>query len=175
MTTTVTDHAPFRADQVGSLLRPPELKAAREQRAKSEISEAELRAVEDKLIRTAAKMQESVGLQAITDGDFRRQSWSSDFLCAIGGVVQAPPSGPRQREEVPVGSIVRDWQPPTPKVVGKLEWSAGGIARKAFVAQGHHEPYPQSHHPFAEHVAFSWWARRRRQGGLSGHGAVSRT
>src|SRR5215468_10790992 len=119
MTITGTDHAPFRADQVGSLLRRPELKAAREQRAKGEISEAELRAIEDRLIRTAAKMQESVGLQAITDGDFRRQSWSSDFLCAIGGVVQAaPPSGPRQQEEVPVGSIVRDWQPPTPKVVG---------------------------------------------------------
>jgi 5-methyltetrahydropteroyltriglutamate--homocysteine methyltransferase len=132
MTTTITDHAPFRADQVGSLLRPPELKTAREQRAKGEISEADLRAVEDRLIRTAVKMQESVGLQGITDGDFRRQSWSSDFLCAIGGVVQAPPAGPRQQENVPVGSIVRDWQPPTPKVVAKLEWPVGGIARKAF-------------------------------------------
>jgi 5-methyltetrahydropteroyltriglutamate--homocysteine methyltransferase len=132
MTTTVTDHAPFRADQVGSLLRPPELKAAREQRAKGEMSEADLRAVEDRLIRTAVKMQESVGLQGITDGDFRRQSWSSDFLCAIGGVVQAPPAGPRQQENVPVGSIVRDWQPPTPQVVAKLEWPAGGIARKSF-------------------------------------------
>ena len=90
MTTTVTDHAPFRADQVGSLLRPPELKTARDQRAKGEISDADLRAVEDRLIRTAVKMQETVGLQGITDGDFRRQSWSSDFLCAIGGVVQAP-------------------------------------------------------------------------------------
>ena len=93
MTTTVTDHAPFRADQVGSLLRPPELKAAREQRAKGEISDAELRAVEDKLIRTAAKMQEFVGLQAITDGDFRRQSWSSDFLarhrrCGTGPAIR---------------------------------------------------------------------------------------
>ncbi len=132
MTTTVTDHAPFRADQVGSLLRPPALKQARQQRVKGEISKTDLRAVEDRLIRAAVKMQESVGLQAITDGDFRRQSWSSDFLCAIGGVVQAPPSGPRQQEEVPVGSIVRDWQPPTPKVVGKLEWPVGGIARKAF-------------------------------------------
>jgi 5-methyltetrahydropteroyltriglutamate--homocysteine methyltransferase len=132
MTTTTTNYAPFRADQVGSLLRPPELKTAREQRARGEISEADLRAVEDRLIGTAVKMQESVGLQGITDGDFRRQSWSSDFLCAIGGVVQAPPAGPRQQENVPVGSIVRDWQPPTPKVVAKLEWPAGGIARKAF-------------------------------------------
>ncbi|MBV8508866.1 MAG: 5-methyltetrahydropteroyltriglutamate--homocysteine S-methyltransferase, partial [Xanthobacteraceae bacterium] len=132
MTTTVTDHAPFRADQVGSLLRPPELKTARELHAKGEISDADLRAVEDRLIRAAVKMQEAVGLQAVTDGDFRRQSWSSDFLCAIGGVVQAPPAGPRQQENVPVGSIVRDWQPPTPKVVAKLEWPAGGIARKSF-------------------------------------------
>ena len=172
MTTTVADHAPFRADQVGSLLRPPELKAAREQRAKDEISDAELRAVEDRLIRTAAKMQESVGLQAITDGDFRRQSWSSDFLCAIGGVVQAPPSGPRQQEEVPVGSIVRDWQPPTPKVIGKLEWPAGGIARKAFeFLKGITSRTPKVTIPSPSMLHFRG-GRRRRQGGLSRYGAV---
>jgi 5-methyltetrahydropteroyltriglutamate--homocysteine methyltransferase len=132
MTATVADHAPFRADQVGSLLRPPELKQARDRREKGELSDGTLREIEDRLIRTAVKMQEAVGLQAVTDGDFRRQSWSSDFLCAIGGVVQAPPSERRPQEEVPVGSIVRDWQPPTPKVVSKLEWPRGGIARQAF-------------------------------------------
>ena len=95
-------------------------------------SPASLREIEDRLIRAAVKMQEASGLQAITDGDFRRQSWSSDFLCAIGGVVQAAPSERRPQEEVPVGSIVPDWQPPTPKVVGKLEWPRDGIARKAF-------------------------------------------
>ena len=128
----MTEHAPFRADQVGSLLRPPELKAARERRAKGELSAAALAEIEDRLIRAAIKMQEEVGLRAITDGDFRRQSWSSDFLCAIKGVVQAPPPPRLQQEDAPVGGIVRDWQPPTPKVVSKLEWPNGGITRKAF-------------------------------------------
>ncbi|HXR87777.1 MAG TPA: 5-methyltetrahydropteroyltriglutamate--homocysteine S-methyltransferase, partial [Stellaceae bacterium] len=77
------DHAPFRADQVGSLLRPPALKAAREQQAKGEISKAALTEIEDRFIREAVKKQEAVGLQAITDGDFRRTSWSGDFLTAI--------------------------------------------------------------------------------------------
>lgn len=129
---TMTEHAPFRADQVGSLLRPSELKAARERRAKGELSAAALAEIEDRLIRAAIKMQEEVGLRAITDGDFRRQSWSSDFLCAIKGVVQAPPPPRLQQEDAPVGGIVRDWQPPTPKVVSKLEWPNGGITRKAF-------------------------------------------
>ena len=129
---TMTEHAPFRADQVGSLLRPPELKAARERRVEGELSAAALAEIEDRLIRAAIKMQEEVGLRAITDGDFRRQSWSSDFLCAIKGVVQAPPPPRLQQEDAPVGGIVRDWQPPTPKVVSKLEWPNGGITRKAF-------------------------------------------
>ena len=129
---TMTEHAPFRADQVGSLLRPPELKAARERRVEGELSAAALAEIEDRLIRAAIKMQEEVGLRAITDGDFRRQSWSSDFLCAIKGVVQAPPPPRLQQEDAPVGGIVRDWQPPTPKVVSKLEWPNCGITRKAF-------------------------------------------
>src|SRR5262245_42440501 len=106
--TAITEHAPFRADHVGSLLRPPELKAARERHARGEISATALREIQDRLIRDAVKMQEEVGLQAITDGDFRRQSWSSDFLCAIGGVVQAPASATRQQESTPVGGVVRD-------------------------------------------------------------------
>ena len=129
---TMTEHAPFRADHVGSLLRPPELKAARERRAKGELSAEALREIEDRLIRAAVKMQEEVGMRAITDGDFRRQSWSSDFLCAIGGVTQAPPPPRLQQEDAPVGGIVRDWQPPTPKVISKFEWPSGGITRNAF-------------------------------------------
>src|ERR1700744_3643256 len=83
-----TDHAPFRADQVGSLLRPPALKAAREQRESGAITAEALREVEDRCIREAVKKQEEAGLQGITDGDFRRASWSGDFLTAIEGVVQ---------------------------------------------------------------------------------------
>jgi 5-methyltetrahydropteroyltriglutamate--homocysteine methyltransferase len=131
----MADHAPFRADQVGSLLRPQELKEAREKFAKGEIARAALAETEDRLIRAAVQRQEAAGLQGITDGDFRRQSWSSDFLTAIGGVRQeAAPAGARpQQLDVPAGQIVRDWQPPTPKIVGKLQWPTGGISRDAFL------------------------------------------
>ena len=63
---------PFRADHVGSLLRPAALKAAREARAKGEIGAAELKAVEDREIKDVIKKQEAAGLQSITEGEFRR-------------------------------------------------------------------------------------------------------
>src|SRR6201986_560299 len=77
---------PFRADHVGSLLRPAELKAAREKRAKGEIDAAALQAVEDRAIADIIKKQEGVGLQAITDGEFRRSWWHLDFLWGLDGV-----------------------------------------------------------------------------------------
>src|SRR5215468_7034148 len=77
---------PFRADHVGSLLRPAALKAAREKRAKGEIGAAELKAVEDREIERAIKKQEEVGLQAVTDGEFRRSWWHLDFLWGLDGV-----------------------------------------------------------------------------------------
>jgi 5-methyltetrahydropteroyltriglutamate--homocysteine methyltransferase len=125
-------NAPFRADQVGSLLRPAELKAARERAARGEITTAALREIEDRLIRDAVKRQEAVGLQAITDGDFRRQSWSGDFLTAIRNVVQEASTSSAPQETTPVGGVVRNWQPPTPKVKGKLGWPEGGIQRRDF-------------------------------------------
>jgi 5-methyltetrahydropteroyltriglutamate--homocysteine methyltransferase len=124
---------PFRADQVGSLLRPAELMAARAKKAKGEITPAQLREVEDKHIEIAVKKQEDTGIQAITDGDFRRTSWSGDFLTAIGGVIQeAIPTGHQQQEVTPVGGVVKNWQPPTPKTVGKLQWPKGGIQHRDF-------------------------------------------
>jgi len=78
--------APFRADHVGSLLRPPELLRAREQQQKGEISAAKLREVEDRSIRGVAKLQEDVGLRAITDGEYRRTIWHADFLRQFSGV-----------------------------------------------------------------------------------------
>ena len=77
-------------------------------------------------------MQESVGLQAITDGDFRRQSWSSDFLCAIGGVVQSPPAAAPATEKCRSGASCAIGSRRPQKSSAKLEWPAGGIARKAF-------------------------------------------
>ena len=77
---------PFRADHVGSLLRPAALKDAREKRAKGEIDAAELKAVEDREITDVIKKQEAVGLQSITDGEFRRSWWHLDFLWGLDGV-----------------------------------------------------------------------------------------
>ena len=83
-----TSRPPFRADHVGSLLRPAELLDARERFKNSEISAAELRAIEDAAIRNVVKMQEDVGLQGITDGEFRRASWHMDFLYQLGGATK---------------------------------------------------------------------------------------
>ncbi len=76
---------PFRADHVGSLLRPASVKQAREQQARGEISAADLEAVEDREIERVIRKQEEVGLQAITDGEFRRSWWHLDFLWGLDG------------------------------------------------------------------------------------------
>ncbi|MBV9194257.1 MAG: 5-methyltetrahydropteroyltriglutamate--homocysteine S-methyltransferase [Solirubrobacterales bacterium] len=81
---------PFRADHVGSLLRPPELLRARAERAAGRLEPEELRAVEDEAIRSAVAMQHEVGLQSATDGEFRRSSWHMDFVLALGGIERAP-------------------------------------------------------------------------------------
>jgi 5-methyltetrahydropteroyltriglutamate--homocysteine methyltransferase len=81
---------PFRADHVGSLLRPPELLQAREEFAHDRIPAAQLRAVEDDAIRAVVRMQEEVGLQSATDGEFRRASWHMDFIYQLGGITRAP-------------------------------------------------------------------------------------
>jgi 5-methyltetrahydropteroyltriglutamate--homocysteine methyltransferase len=79
-------NAPFRANHVGSLLRPPELLQAREKHQKGEMSAAQLRQTEDRCIRDAVKMQEDVGMQGITDGEFRRTLWHADFLSQFEGI-----------------------------------------------------------------------------------------
>jgi 5-methyltetrahydropteroyltriglutamate--homocysteine methyltransferase len=81
---------PFRADHVGSLLRPPELLKAREDHGAGKIDGAELRAVEDAAIRDVVRMQEDVGLQSATDGEFHRASWHMDFIYQLEGVSTAP-------------------------------------------------------------------------------------
>ncbi len=77
---------PFRADHVGSLLRPPELLEARARKDRGEFLEAELRVVEDRCIRDVVKMQEEIGLLGITDGEYRRTLWHADFLKKIEGI-----------------------------------------------------------------------------------------
>ena len=77
---------PFRADHVGSLLRSPALKEARAKRQKGEITAEQLKAVEDREIEALIRKQEEVGLKSITDGEYRRASWQTDFLVALDGV-----------------------------------------------------------------------------------------
>src|SRR5205823_5726387 len=77
---------PFRADHVGSLLRPQDLHEARAKNRRGELSGAELKAIQDRDIREVVKMQESLGLQAITDGEFRRDWWHIDFIHGFDGV-----------------------------------------------------------------------------------------
>ena len=104
---------PFRADHVGSLLRPPELRDARARAARGEIDRAALRAAEDQAIRAAIALQESVGLQSITDGEFRRDWWHIDFLRGFDGVETSTQS-------FGVNFVGADEQPPLMKVTGKI-------------------------------------------------------
>jgi 5-methyltetrahydropteroyltriglutamate--homocysteine methyltransferase len=107
---------PFRADHVGSLLRPKHLLGARDKLDKGDITAAELRRIEDDAIRHAVKRQEDVGLKSITDGEFRRRSWHMDFICRIGGVVSAGTQvRPFHNEKGDVKNEIE-----VPKVVGRL-------------------------------------------------------
>lgn len=78
--------APFRADHVGSLLRPPSLQAARAQHAAGSIGAAALTAIEDAEIRAIVRRQEAIGLRGVTDGELRRSWWHLDFLWAFDGL-----------------------------------------------------------------------------------------
>ena len=77
---------PFRADHVGSLLRPPQLLDARSRRATGEIDVDQLRAIEDDAIRDVVRMQRDVGLRSATDGEFRRTAWHLYFIYRGGGI-----------------------------------------------------------------------------------------
>jgi 5-methyltetrahydropteroyltriglutamate--homocysteine methyltransferase len=85
----MTSRPPFRADHVGSLLRPPALKALRASVEAGQASAEALTAAEDAAIREAVAFQEQVGLQGITDGELRRKAWHMDFLLQLGGLSSA--------------------------------------------------------------------------------------
>ena len=105
---------PFRADHVGSFLRPKRLLDAREKHRTGELSAAGLRAVEDDAIAEVVKMQQDVGLKSITDGEFRRTYFHIDFLEQLGGV----------KTDIPVLVTKPDGKqelaPPVMRVIGKV-------------------------------------------------------
>jgi 5-methyltetrahydropteroyltriglutamate--homocysteine methyltransferase len=119
--------APYRADEVGSLLRSAPLKAARARFAKGEIGASELKAVEDEEIRKVVRKQEEVGLKAATDGEFRRTFWQLDFYAdLIGAEVYDSAKGFQFKGiETPKRSV---------RVTGRLDFPAD--------------------HPFLEHFRF---------------------
>src|SRR5262245_20066050 len=85
---------PFRADHVGSLLRPAALKDARAKHCRGEITPDELKAVEDREIKAAIRKQEEIGLKVATDGEFRRTYWNLDVFTHLDGAIIAPKPGP---------------------------------------------------------------------------------
>jgi 5-methyltetrahydropteroyltriglutamate--homocysteine methyltransferase len=90
---------PFRADHVGSLLRPPALASARAEFKAGRINDDELAAAEDKAIRDVVIMQKEVGLRTVTDGELRRTAWHMDFISRLGGIRQGAPDNVRFRDE----------------------------------------------------------------------------
>jgi 5-methyltetrahydropteroyltriglutamate--homocysteine methyltransferase len=108
---------PFRADHVGSLLRPQPLKEARATRELGQITAAELKAIEDEEIEKVIRKQEAIGLQSVTDGEFRRAFWQIDFLERLDGV------------ESYVGERKVKFQGPQPKpVLLRVKGKLGGFA-----------------------------------------------
>ncbi len=101
MTSTATQRKPFfRADQVGSLLRPAAVHAAREQFARGAIDAAALRAIEDAAIREVVAHQERIGLPVVTDGEFRRENWYADFIGGLRGVeIRAAAANPAFKDD----------------------------------------------------------------------------
>ena len=110
---------PFRADHVGSLLRPPELLQARAAFAAGRIEAAQLRDTEDAAIREVVRMQREVGLRTATDGELRRESWHMDFIYQLGGISQV------QDDTIRVAfhneHKTYEWAPPSAHVVA-LRW-----------------------------------------------------
>ena len=86
MSTSIQPNAPFRADIVGSFLRPQAVKDARAAYAAGTLDAAGLKAVEDEAIRDLVDKQKSAGLQVITDGEFRRSYWHLDFMWGLNGI-----------------------------------------------------------------------------------------
>ena len=107
---------PFRADHVGSLLRPVELLAARVRHRSGGISASELRAIEDEAITATIRKVESIGIQAVTDGEFRREFFHLDFLEKLDGVSVTGSIAASSDAQEKVG-----FTPPTLSVTGKLQ------------------------------------------------------
>lgn len=109
-----TSPIPFRADHVGSLLRPPALSAARAAFKAGELDAQALAAQEDAAVLEAVRRQQDIGLQSVTDGEFRRDWWHLDFMAQLDGVTLKANPGPKFKIEG------QSEQPPIPNVTGPV-------------------------------------------------------
>jgi len=119
------DKPPFRADHVGSLLRPPELTRARADFKAGRIDADALRATEDDAIRGVIELQRAAGLKSVTDGEFRRTSWHMDFIYSLDGIEQVEGSSIHVQFRSAEGEY--DYAPPAMRVGGKV-----GLAETIF-------------------------------------------
>jgi 5-methyltetrahydropteroyltriglutamate--homocysteine methyltransferase len=127
---------PFRADHVGSLLRPTELREARAKRECGEITSADLKTIEDRSIQAVIEKQEAIGLRGITDGEFRRAFWHFDFLEGLEGVEPYLPEqgiqfqgGQTKPRALRVTSKIGVWRHPMLEHFRFLKGHAKGVAK----------------------------------------------
>lgn len=113
---TITSKAPFRADHVGSLLRPARLHDARKAFKDGQISAEDLRTVETEEIKRIVDKQIEVGLEAVTDGEFRRSFWHLDFLEHLNGIEGYVPEKGLQFKDV-------ETEPYDIRNIGKISWN----------------------------------------------------
>ncbi|MFI5265972.1 MAG: hypothetical protein ACHQ7M_01205 [Chloroflexota bacterium] len=121
----------YRADHIGSLLRPPEVMQAREQHAAGKLDLAGLRAVEDQHILRALELQHEAGLAVFTDGEYRRGSWQSDMADSVDGFV---------REHLPI-----EWHGPNAGVEGSTAHVVGARLHKRQRLTGHESAFLKAH------------------------------
>jgi 5-methyltetrahydropteroyltriglutamate--homocysteine methyltransferase len=129
-------HGPFRADHVGSLLRPDWLIEARQSNKCGQLECSALAEIEDRAILEAVERQESLGLQSITDGEFRRDWWHLDFLAQFDGVELQDNEGPRfkfagQSEQPPIATVTDKVECNRPIMVEHFEYLKGVTTRTA--------------------------------------------
>ena len=117
---------PFRADHVGSLLRPKRLFAARAAWRAGTLPREELRKIEDECVREAVALQEGVGLRSITDGDFRRDDWFLDFMFSLEGITRT-----KETRRVHFSDGI-DFDAPLARVTGKVRCPARGVMVEDF-------------------------------------------
>ena len=126
----------YRAQHIGSLLRPPELLKARAAYAAGGLPLDQLRAVEDRAILQVLEKQRQIGLDVVTDGEMRRGSWLTDMADAVDGFVP---------ERMPL-----EWKGPGAAVEGSTAYAAGAKLRKLRKMTGHEVPFlkKNTHGPF---------------------------